>query len=147
MTTKIGRCIFVGASIEKIYDLLLDAKQMPDWFVGIQKLELSDDFPYAGGTARITFRHQDVILQFTMTGVELVNGEYGVFELSGDLIGTQRWTTKPERGGYRLYIDYEYDLPVSGLTKFVERITRETLTQSLANFKHLLEKEYVSAFH
>ena len=144
--TKIGRSILLGADIEAIYDVLLDANRIPEWFEHIDKITPADDFPHNGGKADIVFKHGDVMLHYTMKATECVEGEYAVFTLDGDLVGTQRWTTTPERGGYRLAIDYQYDLPSKGLNKFIERITRETLTNSLANLKAIVETRTVSPY-
>ncbi len=143
---KIGRTILLGAEIETIYDVLKDAKRIPEWFAHIDKLETTDDFPQVGTVVQVVFKYGDVVLNYSMTVVEFVDGEYASFTLDGDLVGTQRWTTRPERGGYRLSIDYEYDLPTNGLSKFVERITRETLATSLANLKAMVETNPVSAY-
>ena len=144
--TKIGRSILLGADIEIIYDILTDAQQIPEWFEHISKLDAKDDFPQPGGKADITFVHGDVVLKYSMTCKDFVEGEYGIFELDGDLVGIQRWTTRPERGGYRLSIDYEYDLPSKGLSKFVERITRDTLAKSLYNLKSRVETKTVDPY-
>jgi len=143
---KIGRGILLGADIETIYAVLQDAKRIQEWFAHIDKLEATDDFPQVGTVVNVTFKYGDVVLYYNMTVVEFVEGEYAVFTLDGDLVGTQRWTTTPERGGYRLSIDYEYDLPTNGLNKFVERITRQTLATSLANLKAIVETKTVSAY-
>ena len=143
---EIGRCILLGADIDTIYEVLTDPAQIPTWFENIEGLSVIGDFPQIDSTVHVIFKYGDVILNYSMTMLEFVNGEYAVFQLDGDLIGTQRWTTTPERGGYRLSIDYEYDLPVRGLDKFVERITRETLDKSLKNLKALVETERVEAY-
>lgn len=144
--TKIGRCILLGADIDLIYDVLLDGYRMPEWFEHITDIEIKNDFPQAGGTAKITFQYGEALLYFSMTSLEMVRGEYGVFKLEGDLVGIQRWTTTPERGGYRLSIDYEYDMASVGMTRFVERITRETFTTSLQNLKSLVETRTIPAY-
>ena len=143
---KIGRTILLGADIETIYGVLKDAKRIQDWFAHIDKLETTDDFPQVGTVVKLVFKHGEVVLNYSMTVLEFVEGEYANFKLDGDLVGTQRWTTTPERGGYRLSIDYEYDLPTNGLSKFVERITRQTLATSLANLKATVETNTVSAY-
>jgi len=146
MMIKIGRSILLGAEIETIYSVLKDAKRIPEWFAYIDNLETTDNFPEVGTVMDIAFKYGDVLLNYSMIVVEFVEGEYASFKLNGDLVGTQRWTTTPERGGYRLSIDYEYDLPVNGLSKFVERITRQTLAKSLANLKATVETDTVSAY-
>ena len=143
---KIGQSILLGADIEIIYDVLKEAKRIPEWFAHIDKLETSADFPQVGTVVDVVFKRGDIVLQYKMTVIEFVEGEYANFKLDGDLIGMQRWTTRPERGGYRLSIDYEYDLPSNGLNKFVERITRQTLVTSLANLKGIVETKTVSAY-
>lgn len=144
--TTVGRCILLGAKIEDIYAVLADASQIPTWFESIDKISATDNFPDDGSMLEVVFKHGEVVLNYTMTVVEFVEGEYTIFKLDGDLVGTQRWTTTPERGGYRLSIDYEYDLPTRGLNKFVERITRETLKKSLKNLKAMIETKRVPAY-
>lgn len=146
MMIKIGRSILLGAEIETIYDVLKDATRIQEWFAHIDKLETTVHFPQVGTVVKIAFKYGEVVLYYNMTVVEFVEGEYATFSLDGDLVGTQRWTTTPERGGYRLSIDYEYDLPTNGLNKFVERITRQTLATSLAELKAIVETKTVSAY-
>lgn len=96
--------------------------------------------------ADIVFKRGVVELNYTMTTLEFVEGEYAVFKLDGDMMGTQRWTTTPERGGYRLSIDYDIDVPSSGFDKLVQRVIRETLDKSLKNLKAMLETDTVTAY-
>ncbi|GEM_PF-2167879 len=144
--TTVGRCIFIGADIEKIYGVLTDADRITNWFEHIVSIEATEEFPVSGGVANIVFQYGGVELKYRMIATEFVENEYATFKLEGDLVGTQRWTTTPERGGYRLSIDYDYEIPVFGMTKFVERITRETLDKSLHNLKSLVETESVPAY-
>lgn len=144
--TTVGRCIFLGADIEAIYDVLTDVDRITEWFEHIVDVEVTENFPQEGSVVNVIFRYGGVELNYRMIVSEFVENEYAVFRLEGDMVGTQRWTTKPERGGYRLSIDYDYDLPVFGMTKFVERITRETLNKSLHNLKSLVETKTVPAY-
>jgi uncharacterized protein YndB with AHSA1/START domain len=145
--TTVGRRTFIGADIEKIYDILTDVSRTKEWFEHIADIKPSGDFPRDGGAADIVFRYGNVELNYTMIVTEFVENEYAVFKLEGDMVGTQRWSTTPERGGYRLSIDYDYDLPKFGMSKFVERITRETLNKSLHNLKSLVEVKETPAYH
>lgn len=144
--TTVGRCIFVGTDIETIYSALTDTTKIIDWFEHVTNIEVTGEFPEESGIAQVAFKYGGVELNYRMTATEFVYGEYAVFKLDGDLVGTQRWTTTPERGGYRLSIDYDYDVPILGMDKFVERITRETLDKSLHNFKSLVETTNVPAY-
>jgi len=144
--TTVGRCILLGTDIETIYDVLTDVNRITDWFEHIVEVDATDEFPQVGGMMDVIFRYGGVQLEYRMTVIEFVENEYAVFKLDGDLVGTQRWTTTPERGGYRLSIDYDYDVPVLGMDKFVERITRVTLDKSLHNLKALVETKTVPAY-
>jgi hypothetical protein len=143
---KLGQCILLGADIEVIYEVLMDVKQLPDWFVNIDNIEVTDNFPQVGGSANIIFKHNDMLLNYKMTTTEFVEGEYGVFALDGDLVGIQRWTTIPERGGYRLSIDYDYDVTTEGLHHIAEKLIRDTLTKSLENLKSIVETQTVHPY-
>jgi hypothetical protein len=144
--TRIGRNIFLGVEIEEIYGVLTDADRITDWFEHIAGTDIEGEFPQPDSKLNIVFKYGDVVLNYAMTVMEFVEGEYAIFKLEGDLVGTQRWTTTPVRGGYRLTIDYDYESPVLGLDKVVERITRKTLDTSLHNLKGLLETNETPAY-
>jgi len=143
---EVGRSILLGADIEPIYEILTDSEKIPTWFEHIDGISTDKNFPEVDGVADIIFKYGDIILTYTMTVLEFVENEYAVFKLDGDLVGIQRWTTTPERGGYRLSIDYEYELPAKGMSKFVERITRDTLDKSLKNLKAMVETKTVQSY-
>lgn len=143
---KIGQCILLGADIEAIYHILIDATQLSEWIENIDTIDVANDFPQVGGTAHMVFKHNDNQLNFRMTATEFVEGEYATFTLEGDLIGTQRWTTTPERGGYRFSIDYEYDLATQGLSVSAEHIIRDILAKSLKNLKSIVETQPVHPY-
>lgn len=42
--TEIGRSILLGAEIEKIYAVLTDATQIPDWFEHITGISVTNNF-------------------------------------------------------------------------------------------------------
>ncbi len=137
--TSLGRNIFLGVDVEEIYSVLTDANRITEWFEHIKQVDVENNFPQVDSIVNVVFKHGNVVLNYRMIVMEFVEGEYAVFKLEGDLIGTQRWTTTPVRGGYRLSIDYDYESPVLGLDKVVERITRKTLDTSLHNLKAMLE--------
>lgn len=143
---KLGQCILLGADIEAIYEVLMDVKQLPEWLENIEIVEVADDFPQVGKTASFAVKHNERLLNINMTAIEFVIGEYAVFTMEGDLVGTQHWTTTPERGGYRFSIDYDYDVATQKLSISSEDIIRDTLAKSLNSLKSIVEMQTIHPY-
>jgi uncharacterized membrane protein len=142
--TTVERSVYVDAPSEAIDAVTLDPDRLPDWYVGVQRVEPDGVYPEPGGRVVMIYRAAGVSFDITMTSLEGVPGEYYLFGMEGMIAGTNRWTHTPEGSGTRLTVTFDYEVPGGGLGQaldrlLIERMNTDQLEKSLANLKALVE--------
>ena len=137
--------IFINRSPEDIFNFAAyQAERIPEWFEGVEAVELSEGYPEVGGQIGVTYKAAGITLHTTGTVVESVPGEKYATDYDGMASGLQTWTYTPENGGTRITLHFDYEMGGGGLGKIVDKLVVErqntrNFEQSLANLKALLE--------
>lgn len=142
--TTVERSVFINATSEGIDAVSLDPWRLPEWYAGIEHVEPDGVFPQPGGAVKMAYKSAGITFNLTMTTLEHVVGEYILYQLSGMIAGSTRWTHTPEGSGTRVTAVFDYEMPGGGLGQiadrlFVERMNTENLEKSLQNLKALVE--------
>ncbi|GAB4477046.1 MAG: hypothetical protein Kow00124_19800 [Anaerolineae bacterium] len=138
------RSIFINGTTDEIDAITLDPWRLPEWYEGVEHVEPDGVYPEPGGVVNMTYRAAGIAFTIKMTCLELVRGEYALYQMEGMMSGTNRWIHTPEGNGTWLTAQFEYELPGGGLGKafdrlVVERMNAENLEKSLARLKELVE--------
>ncbi len=138
--------IFIKRSAEDIFNFAAyEAERIPEWFEGIEALELDENYPEIGSQLRLTYKAAGLTLQTTGTVEEFVSAKKYVARYEGMASGVQSWTYEPEDGGTQVTVHFDYEMSGGGLGKIVdklivERTNNSNFKKSLVNLKTLLEK-------
>lgn len=140
----VEKSILINASPDAVDAVSLDANQMPEWYVGIAEAIADDVYPAAGGVVEAKYKVGGMSFDMTMKLTKIVRGDYGLFELTGMITGTNRWVYQEEGSGTRVTAIFKYEMPGGALGAMankiiVERMNNQNLEQSLANLKALIE--------
>lgn len=141
---KVERSILINAPTDAIDEIALDAARLPDWYAGVEEANPDDTYPEVGGTVSLVYKSSGVTFHITLTVLELVRGDYILYELGGMMTGTQHWSHTPEGRATRTTAVINYEMPGGALGKIadklvVERMNNKNLEESLVNLKALVE--------
>ncbi len=142
--TVLERTIFIQAPWDTVDSVALDPWRLPEWYAGVHEVQPDGVFPEPGGAVKMAYKAAGVSFDVTMTTLELVRGQYVLYQLAGMITGTTRWSHTPEGNGTWLTARFEYEVPGGGLGKVIdrlllERMNAENLEKSLENLKALVE--------
>lgn len=140
----IEKSILINASTEEIDRYAIDANTYPQWFAGVEAVEVDDTFPEVGGTVAVKYKSAGLTLDMTMTSVSIEHGDHLTIEMEGMISGTQSWQYEPVDGGTEVSCTFDYTMKGGGLgaiaDKLVaERMNTQNLEKSLANLKEIVE--------
>lgn len=143
--TKTTRGVFIQGTSDDIDAVVLDGWRLPEWYTGIERVEVDDVYPEPGGRVNIHYKAGPAVFDLHLTVLELDRGKHMLYTLEGMMKGRERWTHNPQADGVWLECESEYELPGGGLGKIADKLVLErTITQnlekSLENVKTLVEK-------
>ncbi len=141
---RIERHIVIQADTDSIDHYALDANTYPQWFAGVESVEVDSQFPEVGGKAEVEYKSAGMTFHLTMTSASIEKGEHFHINMEGMISGTQNWHYESEGDGTRVYCVFDYQMRGGGLgaiaDKLVaERMNRQNLEKSLDNLKAIVE--------
>jgi uncharacterized membrane protein len=141
---KVERSILINATTDQIDQIALDGSRLPEWYVGVEEAKPDAVYPEVGGKVILVYKSSGATFNITLTVRELVRGEYILYDMTGMMTGTQRWTHTREGSMTRTTSVVDYEMPGGALGKIadkliVERVNNKNLEQSLENLKALAE--------
>ncbi len=144
MTTVVEKSIVVQATPTEVDAVTLDGNLLPQWYAGVQSVELDGTYPEPGGTVNMVYRSAGINFKMSMTTLRLVKGQSLLLKLDGMITGKSRWFYTPEGDNTRVNCRFEYEMPGGSIGQavnklVVERMNVQNLEKSLANLKTLVE--------
>ena len=145
MTTVVEKSIIINATPEEVDAVTLDGNLLPQWYAGIQSVELDDSYPQAGGVVKMVYRSAGINFNMSMTSLRLVKGESLLLKLDGMISGKSRWFYAPEGDATCVSCRFEYEMPGGSVGQavnklVVERMNVQNLEKSLEDLKALVER-------
>lgn len=145
---RFDRSLFIYAPPRRVWELLTDFDQIPDWWVNIAWIRQSSPGPLVAGTTT-----ESVVKGLGMR--EPTRGHFTIYEPPCHLeleshgqLGTRSWLEcelDPEEDGTLLRIIIEFWLPGGGLGKLLGKVSeghlRQDFDRSLRNLRLMLEAE------
>ncbi|MBN2306278.1 MAG: SRPBCC family protein, partial [Anaerolineae bacterium] len=114
---RVEKSIVFNADTDTIDAVALDGSRVSEWYVGIDESIPDGTYPEVGGVVELTYKVAGLSLDLSLTVLELVRGDYILYEMDGMMTGTQRWNHVPEGGGTRTTVIVDYTMPGGGLGK------------------------------
>lgn len=139
--TCIEQSIYIHATSEIVDKIALNSKRIPEWYVGMQRLEVDDHYPEVDGEAAFVLDVAGFSVDGKAISVRLEPGDIFMYRLEGMITGLVRWSHTPEASGTRLTVTQQYQLTGGAFEKLIERKLREDLAKSLCNLAVLVESE------
>jgi carbon monoxide dehydrogenase subunit G len=145
LMTIVETSIFINRSPEDIFEFAAySPEQIPEWFEGVESVEVDDAYPEIGGRIDVTYNAAGITLKTAGTVVELIPGQKYAARYEGMASGLQTWTYTPDGEGTLLSLHFDYEMAGGGIGKVVdklvvERQNKKNFEQSLHNLKALLE--------
>ena len=144
--TNVQRNVQIDASPQQTMALLSDASRWPDWYPGMERVDITAPFPEAGGKVAFKVKSAGVAMTITETVLDYQPDEVQLLRMEGMLSGQARWELTPEGAGSRLTTTFDYTLPGGVVGKLadalmVKRMNGRSLDAALKNFKALVERE------
>ncbi|NIR26604.1 MAG: hypothetical protein GWN04_00440 [Gammaproteobacteria bacterium] len=143
--TTIEKSIVINAPLEKVTAVIDQAERSPEWYAGIDDIEVDPRYPEVGSTNKMTYKAAGIA--FEMTGTVLQHERLKrKSKLGGMITGTHVYELTPMGETTRVKLTTDYEMPGGGLGKIVDRLVVErtndkNIEQSLANLKVLVESE------
>ncbi|MCB8944905.1 MAG: SRPBCC family protein [Ardenticatenaceae bacterium] len=144
MTTVVEKSIVVKATPDEVDAVTLDGNLLPQWYAGVQSVELEGAYPDPGGAVKMVYRSAGINFKMSMTSLRLVKGESLLLKLDGMITGKSRWFYTPEGDDTRVSCRFEYEMPGGSIGQavnklVVERMNVQNLEKSLEDLKALVE--------
>lgn len=140
----IKKSIVINASTEEIDNYAIDANTYPQWFAGVESVEVDGTFPEVGGMVNLKYKSAGLTLDMTMKSLAIEHGSSLTIEMDGMISGTQSWLYEAADGGTKVNCTFDYNMKGGGLgaiaDKLVaERMNTQNLEKSLASLKQIVE--------
>lgn len=140
----IKKSIVINASTEQIDEYAINANTYPQWFAGVESVDVDDTFPEVGGTVALKYKSAGLTLDMTMKSLSIEHGNHLTIKMEGMVSGTQSWKYESIDGGTNVSCTFEYAMKGGGLgaiaDKLVaERMNTQNLEKSLESLKKIVE--------
>lgn len=140
----IKKSIIINASTDDIDKYAIDANTYPQWFAGVESVEVDGTFPEVGGTVAVKYKSAGLTMDMTMISIAINRGESLTIEMDGMISGTQSWLYEASDGGTKVNCTFDYNMKGGGLgaiaDKLVaERMNTQNLEKSLESLKQIVE--------
>jgi uncharacterized protein YndB with AHSA1/START domain len=133
----------INASRETIWHLLTTPGYIVQWFVGLDAVNATADYPAVGSRIEGGIKVLGIELESRQTVTTMTPGEAIEYRLEGVVSGTQNWRVEEVGGGYQVTVDMEYSLTGGVLGRVAEpavhQINVQNGRQSLVNLKGMAE--------
>lgn len=123
--TKIVKSVFIEASVEKIYDYLIEPMSLLEYWPNV--IEISDvkQLPNGGYSTRWVYKM--AFLKFIGTGitVDCARNQFIIDRIEGGVDSTQKWTLSPTGLGTMATFEVEYDIPIPVIGRVLEKLLQK----------------------
>jgi len=140
----IKKSIVINASTDEIDTYAIDAHTYPQWFAGVESVDVDGVFPEVGGTVALRYKSAGLTMDMTMKSLAIEHGKSLTIEMDGMISGTQSWLYEAVDGGTKVNCTFDYNMKGGGLgaiaDKLVaERMNTQNLEKSLESLKQIVE--------
>lgn len=141
---QIQESTIIYADRDRLWALMTTPQDILQWFVGLDTLEASADYPAAGSSQNWTYKVMGLEFKGANTVTESVPGEAIHYSLSGLMTGTMNYDLREAVGG-GIQLDVHIDYQMSGglLGKLAEPVVHQmnagNARKSIQNLKNLAE--------
>lgn len=139
----LSESIMVNASSETIWSLLTTPGKILEWFVGLDTVNASADYPAVGSHVEGAYKVMGIELKATQTVTAMTPGTAIHYQLEGIVSGTQNWTVTPAGGGHQVTVEMNYNMSGGVLGRLAEpavhQVNLTNAKKSLENIKQLAE--------
>ncbi|MCS6871596.1 MAG: SRPBCC family protein [Anaerolineae bacterium] len=140
----ISESISIHATPAAVWSLLTTPDHILKWFVGIESVQASPDYPAVGSTISGSYKVMGIELKAVQT-VQVSEPNSRIhYTLEGIVTGTQRWEIAQSGDGVTLSMTMDYSMSGGVLGKLAEpavhQVNLNNAKQSLANIKAMAER-------
>ena len=140
----IEKSIVINASTDDIDKYAIDANTYPEWFAGVESVEVDGVFPEVGGKVAVKYKSAGLTFDMTMTSLDIEHGNHLTIQMDGMISGTQSWQYESADSSTHVSCVFDYSMKGGGLgaiaDKLVaERMNTQNLEKSLENLKKIVE--------
>ena len=142
--TKVERAITINAPVEKVFDYMTEATNLPEiWPSMVEVKDVKRTPEHIGTTFQWVYKMAGMRFEGSSTVIEYVANQREVTKSERGIPSTFVWTYQPEDGGTRLTVEVEYTIPVPLLGKlaeaFIAKQNEREAEVMLANLKARME--------
>jgi len=142
--TKVERAITINAPVEKVFDYMTEASNLPEiWPSMVEVKDVKRTPEHIGTTFQWVYKMAGMRFEGSSTVIEYVANQREVTKSERGIPSTFVWTYQPEDGGTRLTVEVEYTIPVPLLGKlaeaFIAKQNEHEAEVMLANLKARME--------
>lgn len=135
--------IIIQSSREKIWSLLTTPDSILKWFVGLDTLSATPNYPAVGSSLAGAYKVLAVELKSTQTVTAANPGHEIHYSMEGIVNGTQDWVITETAGGLQLEMTMNYNMGLGILGKVAEPAVHQmnitNAQKSLQNVKAMAE--------
>lgn len=140
----IKRDVFIAATPEAVTAVTEDARRFPEWFTGVERVDVVGDWPAVGGVAHLHMKAPGMTFRMTFTCLEYVEHEKLVVDMDGLMKGTNTWQHEAVEGGTAVSYTLDYTLADNAEGQEMGRLISQqaneiSIGQSLGKLKALVE--------
>lgn len=143
--TLINKSVTINAPVSQVQAFMDNSEITPEWYEGMESLTPSPGYPTkVGSTAVIEIKAGGMTMESNLEVTESEPEKLRVFAMDGMIVGTNRWTIRPDGDVTHIDLTIDYEMKGGGIGKimdklFVERINDKNAEASLANLKNHIE--------
>lgn len=139
----LSESIVVNASRETIWSLLTTPAKILEWFVGLDTVNASSNYPAVGSHVEGAYKVMGIELKAKQTVTAMVPGQAIHYQLEGIVSGTQKWDVASAGGGFQVTVTMDYTMSGGVLGRVAEpavhQVNLANAKKSLENIKQLAE--------
>jgi carbon monoxide dehydrogenase subunit G len=139
----LSESITVNASRETIWSLLTTPAKILQWFVGLDTVNASADYPAVGSYIEGAYKVMGIELKAKQTVTAMTPGEAIHYQLEGIVSGAQHWDVTPAGDGLQITVTMDYTMSGGVLGRVAEpavhQVNLANAKKSLENIKQLAE--------
>ncbi|GAB4513750.1 MAG: hypothetical protein OHK0046_14860 [Anaerolineae bacterium] len=142
---KIEQSVVINAPWQMVDSVSTDGARLPEWFAGVESVEVTGGFPEVGGKVDAKYKASGIGFDLVIVSTAYERGSYLTTSMSGMITGTQHWAINPLSDEQtELSVTFDYEVPGGGVGKVldklvIERTNKANIEKSLENLKNLVE--------
>lgn len=135
--------VVANASRDTVWTLLTNASHFTDWYVGLDTVTASPDYPAVGSKLHGKYKVMGLEFTVTLTVNRISPGTDIVYTMEGVVNGTQEWQITDTTGGVEISVAVDYAMSGGVLGKLAEPVVHQAnvnnFRKTLANVKQQVE--------